>query len=229
MGSVPLSPSRIWDFQQLEVGGTPAGISSFAGRWLVTSSAAPRHDRALCHVSATSAPSRSAETTSSIEPDGTEPDSDQSEGTSSRSGAPQVASSRLTYGTIAVPEGAFFADVDLSAYVESVESTTETSAGLAVRIESGDTFYLAALSATDISLSLLSEGRSELLGKAAISIKGGTYHTLRIRAFGSHLTVSLDDRELIAADDTGLKWGRIGAWSATGATSCFDEIAATPY
>lgn len=203
-----MAPPRLWLFDSETGTAEPDEFTGFGGKWSIDGrSPSPRYYQSLCHE-----PSPSSIRT----PYGTE-------------------KGRQRYGDMAIADGAYFSNVDLSAYIKADGEGPEASAGLALGLRAGDDFYLARFFASDKRAEL---GRVRPRGHEVIAsgeFEAGTsdagtsrWHLARVRAFATEIELFIDDVLVARGPIDGISPGMVGLWTDGSTAACFDEIAAAP-
>lgn len=121
-------------------------------------------------------------------------------------------------------------NVEVSARIELVQGPLQT-AGLAVRVTSADSYYVAVVNALEgrVELFRYADGARERLAGVDADVRSGHWQTLRITAENDHFSVSLDGRPLFEAWDHSYGGdGHIALWTEEDNITRFDNIAITP-
>lgn len=202
-GPIPLAPPRLWLFDSETDTAEPAEFTGYGGKWSIDRrNPSPRYYQSLCH-----------------EPSPTNVRTPHS-----------ADNGRRREGDIAIADGAYFSNVDLSAYVKVGEWGAGMAAGLAFGVRAGDDLYLAGISPADKRAELLRRRPQELETIASGNFELGEpgWHLLRVRAFGNAIELFIDDVSVLRGPVDGISPGMVGLWAGETAAACFDEVAAAP-
>jgi len=72
------------------------------------------------------------------------------------------------------------------------------------------------------------KGRRQQLAGTNTKVASGVWHTLDLRADGSHFTVSFDGTQTFTADDTAFpEGGKVALWTKAESVTLFDRIELT--
>lgn len=107
---------------------------------------------------------------------------------------------------------------------------TMLSAGIAVRVVSADSYYVAAASALEgrVDLFRFTDGRRERLSGVEIDIARGRWHSISLAANGNRFTVSFDGVHLFNAwDQRPAVDGHVTLWTEEDNVTRFDAITIT--
>jgi hypothetical protein len=112
-----------------------------------------------------------------------------------------------------------------------VAGKVDRAAGIAVRIEDPDNYYIARANALENNVRFyrVVQGRREQLGSADIRVTSGDWHTLLLEANGQRFTVGYDGATLFeVTDNTFTEAGGVGLWTKSDSVTRFDVMATTP-
>ncbi|RIK09628.1 MAG: hypothetical protein DCC49_05550 [Acidobacteria bacterium] len=200
---IPMAPPRLWLFETETDTAEPAEFTGYGGKWSIDRRyPSPRYYQSLCH-----------------EPSQT-----------SVSSPYEVEKGRQRKGDIAIADGAYFANVDLSAYVALSALTPGASAGLAFSVRAGDDLYLGRISADDQRAELLRirPRATATIASGSFDLGAGQWHLLRVRAFGGEVELFIDDVSVARGSTEVIPTGMVGLWVSGSTAACFDEVAAAP-
>ncbi len=119
-------------------------------------------------------------------------------------------------------------DVEASVRFKIVSGKVDQAAGLAVRLQNADNYYVARANALEgnVRLYRVLKGDRQQLASASVKVPSAARHTLTLRAEGDRLSVSLDGKALISHTDrtfTGL--GKVALWTKADSVTRFDALA----
>lgn len=207
-GPLPMAPPRLWLFDSEIDTAEPTEFTGFGGKWRIDRNyPSPRYFQSLCHE-----PSPSSVNTLDAH-----------------------TNIRQRTGDIAIADGAYFTDVDISAYIKIVRDSPNPNAGLAFGIGAGDDFYLARIFTSDRRVNL-----ERIRPRAREVIASGEFHAgtsdagtskwqlARVRSFGGEIEFFVDDVLAVHGQTDKTTPGMIGLWTDGSSTACFDEVAAAP-
>jgi hypothetical protein len=119
-------------------------------------------------------------------------------------------------------------DVSVTVQFKPVSGTINQAAGVIVRFQDPDHFYVARADALKNEVQLINvvNGLHNPLARADIPVATGEWHTMRLVAQGSHLQVFLDEVSLLTADDdTYEQAGKVGLATKSDGITIFDDLA----
>ncbi len=118
-------------------------------------------------------------------------------------------------------------DLDATLRFELVSGTHEQAAGLVLRAQDANDYYVAKASAKDGSVRLyrMAGGRRAELGSGKVPLKTGVQYALRVIAKRDRFEVFLDDKSLFKATDASLmRPGTVGVWSQADSITRFQSL-----
>lgn len=124
-----------------------------------------------------------------------------------------------------------FGDGTLAVRLRAMGGQEDQGGGLLWRARDRDNCYFARLNplANNLRLYCVEGGNRTMLASAEVDVPTGSWNELRIDHRGSHITVSLDGKQLLEAhDDTFTGPGGIGMWTKADATTDFDDLRVEP-
>ena len=122
-------------------------------------------------------------------------------------------------------------DVEASVRFKAVSGRVDQAAGLAVRLQDADNYYIARANALEgnVRLYRVVKGDRKQLASASVKVPSGQWHTLTLRAEGDRLSVSFNGKPLITqTDQTFLSLGKVALWTKADSVTHFDQIRITP-
>ena len=110
---------------------------------------------------------------------------------------------------------------------KAVAGQIDRAAGIAVRLTSSDSYYVARANALEgnVRFYRVVKGRREELQGANIKVTSNEWHTLALTAEGERFTVSFDGKALFTANDKTISdVGKIALWTKADSVTRFDRI-----
>jgi hypothetical protein len=101
------------------------------------------------------------------------------------------------------------------------------NAGLAVRVQDSNNYYVVSASALEgrIDLFRIVDGKMERIGGVEVLVVPNHWHIMSLVVDDDRFTIAVDNKRLFPVfDRTFLKEGRIGLWAEEDNTSRFDQI-----
>jgi hypothetical protein len=122
-------------------------------------------------------------------------------------------------------------DVEVLIRFKAVDGTVDQAAGIIVRVQDADNYYVARANALEDNVRLYKvvDGvRRQIAGKN-IEVSSGVWHTLALKVEGDALEVSFDGACVIEArDQTFAQPGKVGLWTKADSLTHFGEIEIKP-
>ena len=118
-------------------------------------------------------------------------------------------------------------DVEVQVGFKPVSGKVDQAAGLVVRLQDPDNYYIARANALEDNVRLYKvvDGKRRQFAGVDVEIPAGEWQELGLRVEGDHLSVSLDGRELFAATDRSFaEAGRVGLWTKADSLTHFDDL-----
>lgn len=116
-------------------------------------------------------------------------------------------------------------DLDATLRFRLVSGTHEQAAGLVIRAQDANDYYVAKASAIDggsVRLYRMAGGRRAELGSKKVALKTGQQYALRVIAKQQNFEVFLDDTSLFKVTDASLlRPGTVGVWSQADSVTHF--------
>jgi hypothetical protein len=128
---------------------------------------------------------------------------------------------------LAILKGFEARDVEVRVRFKPVSGKVDQAAGLVVRLEDPDNYYIARANALEDNVRLYKvvDGKRRQFAGVDVEVPAGEWQELGLKAEGDRLTVSLDGRELFAATDRAFaEAGRVGLWTKADSLTHFDDL-----
>jgi hypothetical protein len=128
---------------------------------------------------------------------------------------------------LAILDGVTARDAAVSVRFRPVSGTVDQAAGLVVRLRDPRNYYIARANALEDNVRLyrVVDGRRTQFAGVDIRVPRDRWQALGLRIEGDRLAVSLDGRELFAANDrTFAEAGRVGLWTKADSLIHFDAL-----
>ena len=123
-------------------------------------------------------------------------------------------------------------DLDATLRFKLVSGGHEQAAGLVIRAQNANDYYLAKASALDggsVRLYRMVGGRRAELGAKKVLLKTGEHYALRVVAKQDQLEVFLDGGSLFRVTDRSLPLaGAVGVWSQSDSVTYFESLLVAP-
>jgi hypothetical protein len=130
---------------------------------------------------------------------------------------------------LAILKGFEAKDVEVKVRFKPVSGKVDQAAGLVVRLQDQDNYYIARANALEDNVRLYKvvDGTRRQFAGTNVKVPVGKWQELGLKAEGDRLTVSLDDKELFSATDrTFAEAGRVGLWTKADSLTHFDDLVA---
>jgi hypothetical protein len=122
-------------------------------------------------------------------------------------------------------------DVEVSVKFKAVAGKVDQAAGLMVRFQDKDNYYITRANALENNVRLykvVGGSRKQFAGSKA-KVSSGVWHTLKLEVKGKHFAVFFDDKLLFEADDDTFKdAGKVGLWTKADSVTYFDDLTIKP-
>ncbi len=118
-------------------------------------------------------------------------------------------------------------DFDATLRFKLVSGTHQRAAGLVMRAQNADNYYVARASGIDNTVRFyrMAGGRRAELGSKQVPVSSGEQHALRVVARRDRFEVFLDDASLFKVTDAGLLApGPVGVWSQADSVTYFESL-----
>jgi hypothetical protein len=122
-------------------------------------------------------------------------------------------------------------DVDATLRFKPVSGTHARAAGLVLRAQNANDYYVVRADALDGSVRLyrMQRGRRAQIATKDVEIKTGEWQALRVVLVNDRFEVSLDGTKLFDATDRSLiQGGALGVWSQADSVTYFGSLLAAP-
>jgi hypothetical protein len=143
----------------------------------------------------------------------------------------QISQDRTDYRfPLAIYQPATLKNGTVSVRFKPVSGEIDKAGGIAVRLATPNDYYLLRANALEDNVRFyrVVKGRRQQLAGTNIKVASGMWHTLDLRADGSHFTVSFDGTQMFTADDTTFpEGGKIALWTKADSVTLFDRIELT--
>jgi Beta xylosidase C-terminal Concanavalin A-like domain len=128
---------------------------------------------------------------------------------------------------LAVLNGFEAKDVEVSVQFKPVAGEVDQAAGLMVRLQDANNYYIARANALENNVRLyrVVDGHRQQFAGVDVPVPNGRWQTLTLRVEGERFAVALDGRELFqATDQTFSEAGRVGLWTKADSLTHFDDL-----
>lgn len=132
---------------------------------------------------------------------------------------------------ICISEQTVARDLDATLRFKAVGGSHSRAAGLVLRAQSADDYYVARADALEGSVRLyrMQRGRRAQIAAKDVAVASDQWHALRVVLKGNDFEVSLDDKSLFKATDAGLPLpGAVGVWSQADSIIRFGSLLVAP-
>lgn len=126
-----------------------------------------------------------------------------------------------------VRDGVSIADGFVEVRFKPVSGREDQAGGVLWRWKDGDNYYVARANALEnnVSLYYTDKGSRKTIKYVDAPVAGLVWHTLRVEFKGAHVTVSLDGKAYIEADDAHIAGpGSVGVWTKADSVTLFDDF-----
>jgi len=147
-------------------------------------------------------------------------------------GAPSAPNALCQTGTAEFPAlalgDAAYADVVLTARVKPIAGKEDQAAGLIVRIQDRDNYYILRANALENNVNLYKYvgGKRAVIKEGQATVPNGRWQELRLEVTGNRFRGFLDGRPVVEATDDTFQVGRVGLWTKADSQTCFDDVEA---
>ena len=114
---------------------------------------------------------------------------------------------------------------------KAVGGKIDRAAGIAVRMEDPDNYYIARANALENNVRFyrVVAGKRQQLGTADIRVTSGEWHTMSLDAQGERFAVTYDGAALFeVTDSTFTEAGAVALWTKADSVTRFDSMTVTP-
>lgn len=122
-------------------------------------------------------------------------------------------------------------DIDATLRFKAIGGNHARAAGLVLRAQSANDYYVIRADALEGSVRLyrMARGRRAMIAGKDVEVASGQWHALRVVLKGSNFDVSLDDAPLFKATDASLPQpGTVGVWSQADSVILFSSLLVAP-
>lgn len=115
---------------------------------------------------------------------------------------------------------------------KAVNGKVDRAAGIAVRMENPDNYYIARANALEDNVRFyrVVAGKRQQLGTANLRVTSGDWHTLTLEARGERFTVGYDGARLFEVTDTTFAdAGGVALWTKSDSVTRFDTMTMTSF
>ncbi len=123
-------------------------------------------------------------------------------------------------------------DVEVSVKFKAVAGKIDRAAGLVVRFQDKDNYYITRANALEDNVNLykvVKGSRKQFAGVKA-KVSSGEWHTLKLEVKGKHFEVFFDDKLLFEAEEETFKEaGKVGLWTKADSITYFDDLKIKSY
>jgi len=122
-------------------------------------------------------------------------------------------------------------DVDATLRFKAVGGTHSRAAGLVLRAQSANDYYVVRADALEGSVRLyrVARGRRAQIAAKDVEVASDRWHALRVILKGNNFEISLDDTPLFKATDASLpQAGTVGVWSQADSHILFGSLLVAP-
>jgi 3-keto-disaccharide hydrolase len=118
-------------------------------------------------------------------------------------------------------------DVTVSVRFKAVAGKIDQAAGLIVRFQDKDNYYITRANALEDNVNLYKvvRGRRKQFAGVKAKVSSGEWHALKLEVKAQHFAVFFDDKHLLEADDDTFKDpGKVGLWTKADSVTSFDDL-----
>ena len=140
----------------------------------------------------------------------------------------QTSTDRTDYRfPLAIYDAVSATNVNVTLMFRAVEGRIDQAAGIAVRLQDADNYYVARANALEDNVRFyrVVKGRRQQLDGANLKVTPSQWHMLGLRADGDRFTVSYDGKALFTTTDkTFVSTGKVALWTKADSITRFDQI-----
>jgi len=144
----------------------------------------------------------------------------------------QTSTDRTDYRfPLAIHDGVSASNVDAEIRFKAVRGKIDQAAGIAVRLQDADNYYVARANALEdnVRFHRVVGGRRQQLSGANLKVIPNEWHTLGLRAEGESFIVAYDGKVLFSATDrTFTDAGGVALWTKADSVTRFERVIVTP-
>ena len=119
-----------------------------------------------------------------------------------------------------------FGDVVVTTQFKPISGQEDQAAGLLFRIQDRNNYYILRANALENNVNFYkyAGGRRSLLTQSRVGVPSGQWQELRVEATGNSFRGFLNGQPVVEASDDSYADGRVGLWTKSDSTTCFDEV-----
>jgi hypothetical protein len=127
---------------------------------------------------------------------------------------------------LCVYDGLSARDIEISIHFKSVSGVVDEAAGVIVRYQNKDNYYVARANALENNVRFykVEAGRRSKIAGIDVRVSAGEWHTLKLNVKGTHFIVKYDNESLEADDSTFQNAGMAGLWTKADSVTYFDNL-----
>jgi len=117
-------------------------------------------------------------------------------------------------------------NVDVTVQFKTISGHLEQAAGIIVRFQNEDRFYMVRANAlaNDVQLYKIVDGVRQPIAGENAKVSSGEWHTLRITVQNVHFQIFFDNQPLFEADDATFDIGKVGLSTLADSVTIFDNL-----
>jgi len=143
----------------------------------------------------------------------------------------QLSNDRTDYRfPLAVYQPVSAQNLDVVIHFKPVSGDVDRAGGVAIRLTTPDDYYVVRANALEDNVRFyrVIKGKREQIAGANVKVTSGSWHSLRLRAQGSHFTITFDGKQLFTANDTTFAEGdKVALWTKADSVTFFDWLELT--
>ena len=124
-------------------------------------------------------------------------------------------------------ETSYAADLDLSVAIKAATGDDDQGGGLVWRAKDADNYYITRWNPLENNIRVykVEAGQRTMFKSAEAVADPKQWHTIAVTHRGAKITVKLDDKVVLEAEDSTFKdAGKVGFWTKADASSWFDDL-----
>jgi hypothetical protein len=128
-------------------------------------------------------------------------------------------------------ETAYSPDLDVSVAIKAATGEDDQGGGLIWRAKDADNYYITRWNPLEKNIRLykVEKGVRTTLKSAEVDVDAKGWHTITVIHRGGAMTVKLDEKVVLEAEDATFKdGGKVGFWTKADASSWFDDLTIAP-
>ena len=143
----------------------------------------------------------------------------------------QLSKDRTDYRfPLAIYKSASAQNLDVVIHFKPVSGDVDRAGGVAIRLTTPNDYYVVRANALEDNVRFyrVIKGKREQIAGANVKVTSGSWHSLGLRAQGSHFTITFDGKQLFTANDTTFAEGdRVALWTKADSVTFFDWLELT--